>query len=398
MSDNKPAEVLEPGVVIKPNLTKEKAADLALKLYGVGATSIKEFNSYDDRNFFFKVDTSMPITNPYLKSTQDICPDGYVLKVTNTLDSKDPGFFEAQNGLILHLAQAGLAVPEPMQNVHGQLQSIQEFPADADKGDWAANNEVVDTNNKKQHIVRLLKFVPGKTLYEIDPWLPRHFYEAGQFVAKMDSALTSFHHEAYNSRNSIWFLSSIPQVVPFLDAVTDPNRRQMCSDILEAFNKEVIPLQSQLETGIIHGDFNEQNILVRRRQSMMTDEYEVFSVIDFGDSQKNPLIYELGITIMYMMTNCKQIDPNLAGGHVLAGYLKHRQLPEMEMDVLRMCVAARYAQSLVMGAYSYQQDPGNEYLLVTAATGWKNLTSFWNLPKQQLYKAWQDIVDSYNKE
>ena len=46
------------------------------------------------------------------------------------------------------------------------------------------------------------------------------------------------------------------------------------------------------------------------------------------------------------------------------------------MEVLRLCAAARYAQSLVMGAYSHQQDPTNDYLLVTASTGWTNLTNF----------------------
>ncbi len=31
-----------------------------------------------------------------------------------------------------------------------------------------------------------------------------------------------------------------------------------------------------------------------------------------------------------------------------------------------------------MGAYSYSQDPGNEYLLTTASRGWKLLDQVWN--------------------
>ena len=50
-------------------------------------------------------------------------------------------------------------------------------------------------------------------------------------------------------------------------------------------------------------------------------------MIDFGDTNKNPIIFELGITIMYMMTQCKSIHPNEAGGHVLAGYETIRTLP-----------------------------------------------------------------------
>ena len=163
----------------------------------------------------------------------------------------------------------------------------------------------------------------------------------------MDSALKNFDHPAYNSRNSIWFLSSIPQVKKFLDAVQDPTGRKMCEDILNVFTTEVLEKRAKdLEQGIIHGDYNEQNILLRPCQGSGNDEYEIFSVIDFGDSQKNPIVFELGITIMYMMTKCSVIDPNDAGGHVLAGYETIRKLPPIEMEVLRLCVAARYAQSL----------------------------------------------------
>ena len=65
------------------------------------------------------------------------------------------------------------------------------------------------------------------------------------------------------------------------------------------------------------------------------------------------------------------------------------------MEVLRLCAAARYAQSLVMGAYSHQQDPTNDYLLVTASTGWTNLTNFWNVSQEDLYQKWTEIKESY---
>ena len=167
----------------------------------------------------------------------------------------------------------------------------------------------------------------------------------------MDSALKNFDHPAYNSRNSIWFLTSIPQVKNFLDAVQDPIGKKMCEDIFNDFITEVLEKRvKDLEQGIIHGDFNEQNILCQPCKSSgetgSNNEYEIFSVIDFGDSQKSAIVFELGITIMYMMTKCSLIDPNEAGGHVLAGYETIRKLPPIEMEVLRLCVAARYAQSL----------------------------------------------------
>merc|ERR1712071_397922 len=98
------------------------------------------------------------------------------------------------------------------------------------------------------------------------------------------------------------------------------------------------------------------------------------------------------------MTRCTVIDPAQAGGHVMAGYLRHRSLPALESRLLRVTVAARYAQSLVMGAYSYSQDPGNEYLLITSKTGWEILASFWSLSREQLYRDWDTTIGSYHPD
>ena len=67
----------------------------------------------------------------------------------------------------------------------------------------------------------------------------------------------------------------------------------------------------------------------------------IHSVIDFGDSNYNPLVYELAITVMYMMTKCTVMSPSLAGAHVIAGYMQNRQLTPLERRLVRICVASR---------------------------------------------------------
>ena len=364
------ADILSPGDVIRPSLSPGQAGELLTKLYGLTAKSVKEFNSYDDRNFYFTVAETA-------EEKADIWPDGYILKVTNRQDSRNLLFSDAQNKMILHMSAAGLAVPVPVTNLEGDLQSLELL-------------EGGGTSSK--NIVRLLRFIPGKTLYEVDPWTPAHFSQCGEFIAKMDLALASFRHPGYTNRNSIWYLSSVPDVKQFLFAVEDDVKRKLAEEIITEFSVAVKPVEDQLEKSVIHGDFNEQNILCRQNSA---GQQEIFSVIDFGDSNYNPLLYELGITIMYMMTKCSLISPNLAGGHVIAGYIKHRDLTSLERKLVRTCVAARYAQSLVMGAYSYSQDPGNEYLLITSRTGWETLSSFWRLSEAELYAGWDQVISSY---
>ncbi len=48
-----------------------------------------------------------------------------------------------------------------------------------------------------------------------------------------------------------------------------------------------------------------------------------------------------------------------------------------------------------MGAYSYSQDPGNEYLIVTAARGWGILQRLWDTPKDELYARWRRVMETY---
>jgi hypothetical protein len=101
------ADVLEPGVVIKPQMDKTKAIEFVWNLFGLKAKNVKEFNSYDDRNFYFKVDPESEVENPYL-TKETLNPNGYMLKVTNILDSKNASYIEAQNQMIVHMAKSDL--------------------------------------------------------------------------------------------------------------------------------------------------------------------------------------------------------------------------------------------------------------------------------------------------
>ena len=72
-------------------------------------------------------------------------------------------------------SQAGLAVPEPQKNVRGELVLLQNsshlhrlVQKKSTPGDQASLETGLDENDASiANIVRLLKFIPGKTFYEI---------------------------------------------------------------------------------------------------------------------------------------------------------------------------------------------------------------------------------------
>ena len=75
---------LQPGQSIRPILSKEYARKIVTSVFGLNVITIKEYNSYDDRNFHVIVDDKL-WDNPYIKH---IRPEGYMLKVLNSMDSK----------------------------------------------------------------------------------------------------------------------------------------------------------------------------------------------------------------------------------------------------------------------------------------------------------------------
>ena len=62
----------------------------------------------------------------------------------------------------------------------------------------------------------------------------------------------------------------------------------------------------------------------------------VSGLIDFGDIQSNYYVFELALTCMYMMLDCKTMDPLDAPAHVLAGYASQRPIPAHEFRLLKV--------------------------------------------------------------
>ncbi|WAR21909.1 HYKK-like protein [Mya arenaria] len=199
----------------------------------------------------------------------------------------------------------------------------------------------------KEFLVRLFEFVPGETL-DNKPYTADLCFQVGMMAAKIDRAL-------------------------------------------------------KLQRGAIHGDLNEGNIIVRRREtqdgtlSTTPSEYGVIGVLDFGDLVYEYHVFEISITMAYMMIESKHgLDPLDAGGHVLAGYLSVFDLNGADTKVIKECIAARLAQSFTYGALEHKKNPSNTYCLKTADRGWPVLRKLWSMSKKELFGHWNEILKCYD--
>lgn len=160
--ENEPEEsLLQPGKRIRPDITDEEVKSVVQRLYGITIEHQSELHAYDDRNYFITADSRYK--NPIITSPS---PHGYVLKVLNALDSKKIGFIDAQTKLLRFVSENGISCPKPVANVYGRNFSLEYIRG-------------------QEHVIRLLEFIPGKTLDSVT-FTDHLFYQAGVFIGNFD--------------------------------------------------------------------------------------------------------------------------------------------------------------------------------------------------------------------
>lgn len=352
------ADILMPGQRIRPPSNNQTAVWLLKELYGLNASSVVELNGYDDRNYHVICEESC--TNPHITT---ISHHGYTLKIINSLDSQKTQIIEAQTEMLMFLNQQGINCPLPVKSINGLYYTLATLNVDEATGKYA---------------VRLLVYQPGELLYRV-PITAELFRKVGNFAAKLSNALMTFSHPAFFEHKTLWMLNSVPKLRQFTFALTGLYEREMAHHVIRVFEKDVLLVMPELQQGIIHGDLNEQNFV------MDWNGREIAAVIDFGDSHRTCLIFELAITLCYMLLLAGDVA---MGKHVIEGYQELRKLTDLEKKILKVTVCARICQSLVLGAYSHLHDPQNEYLLTTQKSGWVLLKKLWPLPQDEVLRNW----------
>lgn len=148
-------------------------------------------------------------------------------------------------------------------------------------------------------------------------------------MAVLSLLLQDFSHTIYKSRKSLWMMESVSKLKDLLYAVKDVARRNVMVEVITEFKNRVLTRMESLEKGVIHGDVNDQNILVET----ITGEYVFKGILDFGDNQHSCYLFEIAIMLTYVLMLSKNLD---VGAHLLAGYSTIRQIPEEELVLIKV--------------------------------------------------------------
>jgi len=322
---------------------------------------VKDLESYDDRNVWVEINGK-----------------NYLVKVHNGVESQDfvnlykageyqKSVIHLQNSIMEHLNKNGIPTSNPQMTIEKDLPTpaaIRSLPVSS------------TDHSPCELVVRLLSWVDGTPMSSVKMLPIETLADAGRFLGKMSLILKDLNADELTAAKRFhqWDGKHTLELKEYIQYIDDPVRRGIVESVLTAFQKEIIDTKvcDTFEKGIIMSDFNDANIII-------DSNFLVCGVIDFGDSVESWRILDLTIAMAYAMLSVygKNGRSISAAAAFLRGYNAIRPITEQERRHLILLIACRLSCSATLGAYSYQQNPENKYLLLHAAPAWRTLELIW---------------------
>ena len=249
---------------------------------------IKQLDSYDDCNFLVQINGQH-----YLLKVHNGAESADYIRSNRTRSSK----IDLSNAMYRHLLSNGIMTNGIVAVVRDSSEPLQIPPEYGNcpatfkvkEGDDVALGSLAVFSPKYSPrilAVQLLTWIEGRTMSDA-PSLPiETIADSGVFLGRLCQVLdtmpqplpeAAMRYHAWDGRHSTDLRKYSP-------CITDEKRRSMVENIIDAFEKEVLPDASKFRVGLIQGDFNDANIMLN------ATELKVSGVIDFGDSVQRYVI------------------------------------------------------------------------------------------------------------
>ena len=320
------------------NFSLEKIAGLAREHYGldVSATALP---GEIDLNFL----------------VQTASGEKFTLKIANPNEQREQ--LEFQHALIERLAEArqDWQIPRIVPSLKGE--KIISLAAPDGSSRW----------------LRLLGWVEGRCLAEVNPHSPELLENVGALCGKLGVALAGFEHPAAR-RWLKWDPSQAAWTREHLPEIADPEQRKLAERFLQRFEQQAVPLFRQLRQSVTYNDANDYNVLVGHDPL----QPDVPGVIDFGDAVFTHTINELAIAAAYAAMH--KPDPLAAIALLVKGCHRVFPLAEKEVEALLSLTGARLLISVVCSAINRAENPDNLYLQISDQAAWDLMQKLDDIP------------------
>lgn len=261
-------------------------------------------------------------------------PDGSFVCKLHGMDELDA--LSAETHLLLYLQEHfNYATPAPI-------------PIDANS--WFVSIEI----EEKNYLMRVLSFVEGK-LYAENQASQELWASFGTFTASLHKVLRGFRSYEIEARQIFWDLSKAQLNEPKIKHIKDAEQRSQVLFFMNHFKHEILPYIHEFPSQIIQNDGNDWNVI--------TDHQDVTGIIDFGDTCFAPKIFDVAISLTYMLLDVA--SPIDAGEVFLKAYTQDEKLNEREVDLLYYLIGLRISTSVINSMYGMILSPNNHYLVVS---------------------------------
>jgi 4-aminobutyrate aminotransferase-like enzyme/Ser/Thr protein kinase RdoA (MazF antagonist) len=273
-----------------------------------------------------------------------------VLKVMR-VDCEE-SFIDLQCSALEHLTNnnASLPIPSVIKTLKGELYTTVQGP------------------NGEQRIIWLQEKLEGKTYANFLPQSTALIADVGAVLGAVDNAWFDFKHPAL-ARDFKWNLCDAQWIVADLNAISDPQKKQLLEEICQQFT-QILPNLQALPKQAIHNDANDYNLIVN---GSLTKAPSVTGLIDLGDMCASPRICNLAIAAAYMVLG--QSDPERVIEAIVEGYHQQNPLSTTELEMLWPLLRMRLAVSVVNSTLMAIEDPNDPYIVISQAPAWEFLES-----------------------
>ncbi|XP_065888642.1 hydroxylysine kinase-like isoform X2 [Dysidea avara] len=346
-----------------PLMSNERVAQVIQTSYPVTniiPDSIWLLDGYDDRNYYLK---GSPAGQKVTKE--------YVFKV---MTENDPNYFDAITKLMYFITKEGFKVPLPVQPLNCK-------DAIFLKKSFLVQKELQDQDDTTYGGL-LLNYLPGRPLSEVDR-SPRLLYSIGASVGKLSTMLQKFSHPYLDTRYYVRDIKNFQDnwhCMKYADTAED---REYFESSLNTYAEYIQPRLTKFQTGVIHNDINEGNLLCTNNNPS-----ELVGIIDISDAVSSYSVFDGAVFIAFMMM-LECTNPLEYSEPAVSGYLSTFPLNEVEFDCLYYLVACQLAQCALHGLRSKHVFPDNPYRTKSLGASHTTMKILYNTPKEEVEKRWR---------
>ncbi len=247
-----------------------------------------------------------------------------------------------EESVLSHLSDAGLVVPTSIPTTSGQSMVTADIAGHAAIG-------------------RLQRHVDGARWGETKT-TPDLLFRVGAYLAQLHGALSDFQHPGAQ-RSHLWDLAEANQHAAAVKLIGDPDRRRIIEQCFHLYRSHALPVLSSCPRGMLHGDANDENILVH--------DAMVVGILDFGDCQMGALVQDLAITLSYALQQDGMTIDSVSS--LLCGYQSIRTLEQIELEAVVPLMLARMATSICIAETRRVDAPDHETWFSHQASTWAAL-------------------------